>query len=271
MPKLVQLFDRLISENLFQSKEEALPYILAGKVYMGQQRAKSLMEYCDPIIPIIIKGKDCRFVSRGGIKLEHAIKAFNIDVQGRVCFDAGASTGGFTDCLLQHGALMVYAVDTGYGQLSGKLRQDKRVQTYEKTNISHPELLTLEPPPDLGCMDLSYLSVLKGIPIYQNIMQKKGEVICLVKPLFEINDPQARRSGIIPQSSYVNILNTLVSTINDFPYTSVTAVSASPIQGSGGTYEFLLHVQFSAQNKTYSLTQMIIQAVSMEPTDTMIP
>jgi len=270
MPKLVPLFDRLINDNLFKNKEEALPYILAGKVYIGQQRAKSLMECCDPKTPIIVKGKDTRFVSRGGIKLEYAIKAFNIDVQGRVCFDAGASTGGFTDCLLQHGARMVYAVDTGFGQLSGKLRQDKRVQNYEKTNISHPKLLTLEPLPDLGCMDLSYLSVLKGIPIYQSILRKKGEVICLVKPLFEINDPQARRSGIIPQSSYINILNTLVTALNNFPNLSVIGVAASPIRGSGGTYEFLLHVQFSAQHKTYSLAQMIIRAVSMEPFDTMI-
>ena len=191
------------------------------------------------------RGQALPYVAKGGLKLEGAIHDFGINVSGRVCIDAGASTGGFTHCLVKAGAALVYAVDVGFGQLMGSLRQDPHVVNLEKTNISDEKLLTLDPRPTLGSVDLSYLSLRKGIPAFAAVLHNTGELMCLVKPLFEVEDAQARRTGILPDSAYEPILNDLISDVNALPYARAVNVTHSPVTGNTGTREFFLHVVLS--------------------------
>ena len=138
-------------------------------------------------------------------------------MERRVCIDAGACTGGFTDCFLKHGAALVYAVEVGFGQLAGSLRQDPRVVNLERTNISDDRLLSLDPTPDLASVDLSYLSLRKGVPAFSRVMHGRGELLCLVKPLFETEDMEARRTGILSPDAYLPTLRGLIRDLNAQP------------------------------------------------------
>ena len=209
-----------------------------------------------------VRGMDMPFVSKGGLKLSGAIRDFGIDVTGRVCIDAGASTGGFTDCLVKSGAALVYAVDVGFGQLMGSLRQDPHVVNLEKTNISDEKLLSLDPKPTLGSVDLSYLSLRKGIPAFAAILKEEGELMCLVKPLFETEDAAARRSGVLPDDAYEGVLNDLIRDVNALPYAQAVNVTHSPVTGNAGTREFFLHVRLGRdKGPAVDLAQKARQAV----------
>ena len=177
MPKKVPLIPRLVNEAFFADEKTAAAFVLGGKVYVNGQRARA-GQVVDAAAVLSVPELAQRYASKGGYKLEGAIKAFDLDVTGRVCIDAGASTGGFTDCLLQHGAALVYAVDVGFGQLTGALRQNPRVVNRERTNLSDESLLSLDPRPTLGTCDLSYLSLTKAVPYYDNILHGNGELIC---------------------------------------------------------------------------------------------
>lgn len=242
MPKKVFVLQRLLAEGHFATREEALPHVMAGNVLIGGVRVRSLMERCGTELPILIKGQNMPYVAKGGLKLAGAIRDFKIAVSGRVCIDAGACTGGFTDCFLKHGASLVYAVEVGFGQLFGSLRQDKRVVNLEKTNISDEKLLSLSPVPRLGSVDLSYLSLRKGVPAFKTVMHGQGELLCLVKPLFEVDDSDARRTGVINPALYETVLQELIRDLNAQEHTAVFGVTPSPVTGNHGTHEFFLHV-----------------------------
>lgn len=257
--KKQSLADKLVNSGLCADKKQAAAFIMAGKVLVNDQPAKagSLVKESD-----VIRLKDMQpFASKGGLKLSGAIKAMDIEVAGKICLDAGASTGGFTDCLLQHGALMVYAVDVGFGQLTGALRQDERVKNLEKTNISDSSLLDLAPRPTLATCDLSYLSLREAVPLYKAIMHDEGEMLALVKPLFEIEDSNARRTGQIDQAAYEPLLKELAAYFNGLPQTSVAKVCASPITGNAGTLEFFFHIRFGEELQQPDLGQAIHASV----------
>jgi len=182
-------------------------------------------------------------------------------VKERVCIDAGACTGGFTDCLIKHGAKLVYAVEVGFGQLAGSLSQDERVVNLEKTNLGDEKLLSLNPVPTLGSVDLSYLSLVKAVPQYRAIMHDQGELMCLVKPLFETDDPVARRTGEIDPASYPSLLRSLCDTLDAQPNTHAAAVTHSPVTGNNGTHEFFLHVRFGTGEYPRVTDEAIHQAV----------
>jgi 23S rRNA (cytidine1920-2'-O)/16S rRNA (cytidine1409-2'-O)-methyltransferase len=189
--------DALLTERgIFESVEEARPWIMTGQVLVNEQ----LIDKPGMLVPrdavLRVRGRH-RYVSRGGYKLEAAIERFRVNVAGRVALDCGASTGGFTDCLLQHGARLVYAVEVGYGQLVGSLRADARVRNLERTNLSDLVSSDLNPPPSLVTLDLSYLSLTKALPIATALVEPEGYVLALLKPLFEVESPEARRSGQI--------------------------------------------------------------------------
>ncbi|TMD63375.1 MAG: TlyA family RNA methyltransferase [Chloroflexi bacterium] len=189
--------DALLAERgIFESAEEARPWIMTGQVLVNEQ----LIDKPGMLVPrdaaLRIRGRH-RYVSRGGYKLEAAIERFRVNVAGRVALDCGASTGGFTDCLLQHGARLVYAVEVGYGQLVGSLRADARVRNLERTNLSDLVSSDLDPPPSLVTLDLSYLSLTKALPVAAALVEPEGYVLALLKPLFEVESPEARRSGQI--------------------------------------------------------------------------
>ena len=189
--------DALLAERgIFESAEEARPWIMTGQVLVNEQLIDKpgMLVARDAVVRV--RGRH-RYVSRGGYKLEAAIERFRVNVAGRVALDCGASTGGFTDCLLQHGARLVYAVEVGYGQLVGSLRADARVRNLERTNLSDLVSSDLDPPPSLVTLDLSYLSLTKALPIAAAQVEPEGYVLALLKPLFEVESPEARRSGQI--------------------------------------------------------------------------
>lgn len=260
MKKLTAM-ERLISEGFFENKEAALPYLLSGAVYCGAQQIKTGGQRVSIELPMTVRGLYDRYVSKGGYKLEGAIEDFGISVENRVCIDAGACTGGFTDCLVQHGAALVYAVEVGFGQLMGKLSQDPRVVNLEKTNIGDDKLLTLDPVPMLGSVDLSYLSLEKAVPQFKRVMHDQGELICLVKPLFEIEDAEARRTGEIASGELLPLLKRLIATLNAQGGTMVKDVTASPVTGNHGTVEFFLRVAFGSAGIAPELDEAAARAV----------
>lgn len=255
------LTDRLVESRLCADKKQATALVMAGKVLVNNQPACAgcMVKEDDKVR---LKDQKCPYASKGGLKLEGALAAMNIDVAGKVCLDAGASTGGFTDCLLQHGAGMVYAVDAGFGQLTGVLRQNEKVRNLEKTNLSDPVLLSLEPRPMIATCDLSYLSLKDAVPLYRDILHNQGELIALVKPLFEIDDPQARRSGQIPAAAFEPLLMELSRHLNSLSGINVCAVCASPVTGNTGTIEFFFHIQFGAVNERFDLSDSIKHSVT---------
>lgn len=243
MAKKQKAIDLLLSGGYFAEEKEARSAILAGEVYAGNQRVASPGQMLAGDAALRVKGRELPYISKGGLKLEGALRDFGVDVRDRVCIDAGASTGGFTHCLLKAGAARVYAVDVGYGQLMGSLRQDPRVVNLERTNISDEKLLSLDPRPTLGTVDLSYLSLRKGIPAFAEVLGYAGELLCLVKPLFEVEDSEARRTGVLPEDAYLPILTDLIRDVNAWTWAAAVGVTHSPVTGNTGTREFFLHVR----------------------------
>jgi 23S rRNA (cytidine1920-2'-O)/16S rRNA (cytidine1409-2'-O)-methyltransferase len=236
------VWELLINRGLFDNKKSIESWIMAGKVLVNKQRVYTVGQMVLPTDEIVVRGINQKYVSKGGLKLEGALSDFNINLEGLVAIDAGASTGGFTDCLLQHGASKVYAVDVGYGQLAGKLRVDSRVVNMEKVNISDIIQEHLTPNPTLATVDLSYLSLKDAIPIFAAILNFKGELICLVKPLFEVENSEIRRTGKISDiNTYKEILINLVEYTNDIGY-KVIGITHSHITGNNGTIEFFLRI-----------------------------
>ena len=262
MSKKLRALDLILQRGLIADEKEARACLMAGQVYSGSRRIAGASEMLPIDCELHVRGLDMSFVSKGGLKLSGAIRDFDIDVTGRVCIDAGASTGGFTDCLVKSGAALVYAVDVGFGQLMGSLRQDPHVVNLEKTNISDEKLLSLDPKPTLGSVDLSYLSLRKGITAFAAILKEEGELMCLVKPLFETEDAAARRSGVLPDDAYEGVLSDLIRDVNALPYAQAVNVTHSPVTGNAGTREFFLHVRLGRdKGPAVDLAQKARQAV----------
>ncbi len=245
MSKKLRALDLILQRGLIADEKEARACLMAGQVYSGSRRIAGASEMLPIDCELHVRGMDMPFVSKGGLKLSGAIRDFDIDVTGRVCIDAGASTGGFTDCLVQQGAARVYAVDVGFGQLAGRLRAHPAVVNLERTNIGDASLLALEPPPTLGTVDLSYLSLRKAVPLFARILRGQGDLLCLVKPLFEIDDASARRSGVIDPEAYQPLLESLA---DDFARAyAVRGIVQSPVTGNNGTLEFFLWLSLDAR------------------------
>jgi 23S rRNA (cytidine1920-2'-O)/16S rRNA (cytidine1409-2'-O)-methyltransferase len=192
-----------------------------------------------------------KYVNKGGLKLEKALTDFNICVRGKIALDCGASTGGFTDCLLQNGAMAVYAVDVGYGQLAGKLLIDDRVVNMEKTNLSDERLKTLNPPPEIVTLDLSYLSLISAVDICENILSPGGIAICLIKPIFEVDSREIRRTGKInDRTLLMALLSDMLAGFENSGW-RIVGFTNSPIRGNRGTLEF-----FTALTKNASIASI---------------
>jgi hemolysin TlyA family protein len=193
-----QRLDKLMVERgLAPSREKAQALIMAGQVVVGDHAAQKAGQQVTDEVEIRIKGELLPYVSRGGLKLAQGLDAFGIDPAGRIAIDVGASTGGFTDCLLQRGASRVYAVDVGYGQLAWKLREDARVVVMEKTNIRHLQPESLEPLPDLAVIDASFISLNLVLPPTLALLKRPAEVVALVKPQFEVGKGAVGKGGIV--------------------------------------------------------------------------
>jgi len=232
------VFDR----GLVPSRERAKTTIMSGAVFVNGQRADkpgmSVPEDCE----ISIKGDTLKYVSRGGLKLEKALKVFNFDPAGMICIDCGASTGGFTDVLLQNGAKKVYAVDVGYGQLAWSLRSDERVVCMERTNIRYVTPEHIHEAADLAVMDLSFISLKLVLPAVRQLLKPDGHAICLIKPQFEAGKEKVGKKGVVRDSAvHLEVINDILSFVPTAGYTAV-GLSFSPIKGPEGNIEYLCHL-----------------------------
>lgn len=259
--KKIKLTEYLVSSGHAPDIKSSAAMIMAGEVYVNGQIARSGAVVTEDM-QVTVKGEGLPYASKGGFKLSGALDDFGIDVTGFICVDAGASTGGFTDCLRQRGAKLVYAVDVGYGQLMGRLRQDSGIVNLEKTNISDEKLLSLDPTPHFGTVDCSYLSLRKAIPYFAAVLHGTGELVCLVKPLFEIDSAEARRTGVIPDDAYIPLLCDLIKDINALPGCVCLGLTHSHVTGNAGTREFFLHVKLGSQIAAPDLSDSIARAVT---------
>ena len=235
-PPRVRLDQLLVDRGFFVDVKTARGWIMAGSVIVDEVREDKPGTMVDANAGVRVRGMDLPYASRGGLKLAAALDAFRVKVRGRTAIDAGASTGGFTDCLLERGAALVYSVDVGFGQLVGRLRQDPRVRNMERTNIGDVTPDMLDPRPSLGVIDLSYLSLQVSVPIVANLLDKEEEpeIVALVKPLFEV--PAAVSD--LTEEQYRAALGRALSA--GIPAgMAPRAVMASPVLGSRGTLEFL--------------------------------
>lgn len=229
----------LVSKGLATSRKRALGLILAGKVLVNDDKVTKAGARVPENASIRITGNDMRYVSRGGIKLEAAIRTFQIDIAGCKCLDVGASTGGFTDCLLQHGANHVIAVDVGYGQLDWKLRTDPRVTVLERTNIRYLTRAHLDESVDLACIDVSFISLKLALPAILQFIKSNGHIICLIKPQFEVGKGLVGKRGVVRDPAlHKAVIDNLDKTFWDLGLRRLGLIP-SPILGAKGNQEFL--------------------------------
>ena len=236
--------DKLVLERgLAPSRERAKALIMAGQVVVDDHLADKAGLMVSLEAEIRLKGEPLPYVSRGGLKLAQGLDTFGIEVGGFTALDVGASTGGFTDCLLQRGARRVYAVDVGYGQLAWKLREDPRVVSLEKTNIRHLEPGTLPEVPDLAVIDASFISLDKVLPPTLRLIKEGGTVVALIKPQFEVGRGQVGKGGVVRDEKKHAEVVAAISALAESLGLLVLGVCDSPILGPKGNKEFLIHLR----------------------------
>ncbi|NJC89074.1 MAG: TlyA family RNA methyltransferase [Desulfuromonas sp.] len=236
----------LVDRGLTGSRERARALILAGQVIVGEHAVDKAGTKVEVDVPIRVRGEDIPFVSRGGVKLAHALAAFAVAVTGRTAIDVGASTGGFTDCLLQRGAAKVYAVDVGYGQLAWKLREDPRVVCLERTNIRHLSTESLGERPDLAVIDASFISLDKVLPSTLALLAPGAEVVALIKPQFEVGRGLVGKGGVVRDPDQQAAVVAKVGEQAELLGCTVLGVTESPLLGQKGNREFLIHLRKGA-------------------------
>ncbi len=255
-----RLDDLLVELGYFEDLRTAQAWIMSGNVVVDGRVVTKSGTKLSSLPDIHLRGLPLKFASRGGYKLEHALRRFSIDVNGLICLDGGASTGGFTDCLLQNGAARVYAVEVGFGQLRGKLAADPRVVSWERTNISDVNIDDLSPPLDFACADLSYLSLRKAVAIIGQLFRQRPHMVFLLKPLYEglQQDKKANPEalGDIVQKVVTDL------TKSDMPPTDGTV---SPLLGSNGAVEFLLEFGGTLPQSSDEVIQRIIDELERRP------
>lgn len=235
----------LVERGLAETREKAKRAVMAGLVYSNENRLDKPGEKISVELPLVIKGNALPYVSRGGLKLEKALEVFNVDIKDKILLDIGASTGGFTDCALQHGAKSSYALDVGYNQLAWKLRQDERVTVMERTNFRYvtPADLVGEMP-NFASIDVSFISLKLILPVLKTLLVEGSDVVALVKPQFEAGREQVGKKGIVRDPKvHASVLNEMIHFALSIGY-DVKNLSFSPITGGEGNIEFLLHLRW---------------------------
>ena len=235
--------DVLLTEGGYaETRSKAQALIMAGLVYVDGQKADKPGVAYERSRTIEVRGAACPYVSRGGLKLEKALRDFGVDPTGCVCSDSGASTGGFTDCLLQKGARKVFAIDVGYGQLAWKIREDPRVVCMERTNIRNVTPEDLGEPLDLSVVDVSFISLKLVLPVVYRLLKPDGQVLCLIKPQFEAGKEKVGKKGVVRDpETHREVLGSFLETAREIGF-SVRNLTYSPVKGPEGNIEFLGHL-----------------------------
>lgn len=254
----------LVQLGLANSRELAKAYIMAGNVYVDGQKEDKAGTKVAVNANIEVKGSQMKYVSRGGYKLEKAINEFGVQLEGKICLDIGASTGGFTDCMLQNGASKVYAIDVGYGQFAWKLRNDERVICLEKTNVRY---VTHEQVPDEGdfaSIDVSFISLTKVLPAVLGVLGANGQLVCLIKPQFEAGREKVGKKGVVRD---INVHREVIEMIVNYVRAQnlgILALDFSPIKGPEGNIEYLIYLDKSQTGMTEEEVQARLEEVVAE-------
>ena len=255
----IRLDALLVQKGLIQSRERAKAVIMAGQVYIDNQKCDKAGQMVDEGSAPEVRGETLKYVSRGGLKLEKAMAEFPITLDGKVAMDIGASTGGFTDCMLQNGAKKVFAVDVGYGQFAWKLRNDERVVNMERTNIRYVTPEDIGEKIDFASIDVSFISLRLVLPVAKNLLSADGEIVALIKPQFEAGRGQVGKKGVVKD---IKVHYEVIKTVLDFARSIdfyVAGLSFSPIKGPEGNIEYLAYLKKSECED--NITDEIIKTV----------
>ena len=232
----------LVEKGYADTRSKAQAIIMSGQVYVAGQKADKPGISYEETVDLEVRTGGCPYVSRGGLKLEKALRDFGVDPTGFVCSDSGASTGGFTDCLLQQGASKVFAIDVGYGQLDWKIRSDSRVVVMERTNVRYVTPEQLGEPLDLSVIDVSFISLKIVLPVIKTFLKPTGQVLCLIKPQFEAGKEKVGKKGVVRDPAvHQEVLDNFVSLANELEF-KILGLTFSPVKGPEGNIEFLAHL-----------------------------
>lgn len=245
MPVRKRLDLLLVEKGLAESREKAKAIIMSGIVYANNQKADKAGSTYPDDIALEVRGNTLRYVSRGGLKLEKAVSAFSLDLRGVIAMDIGASTGGFTDCMLQNGAKKVYSIDVGYGQLAWKLRQDERVVNLERTNFRYVTSEQIPDMVDFFSVDVSFISLKKILPVARGFLKDGGTAVCLIKPQFEAGRENVGKNGVVRDPKiHAAVIKDIIEFASGNGY-SVLGLDHSPVKGPEGNIEYLLYIKKS--------------------------
>ena len=254
----------LVDKGHFESRERAKKAIMAGLVFVDNQRCDKPGTEVNEDANILVKGNPIPYVSRGGLKLEKAMKCFGVTLNDKVCMDIGASTGGFTDCMLQNGAVKVFSIDVGYGQLAWKLRQDERVVCMERTNIRHVTIEDTKEFADFASIDVSFISLRLVLPKAKELLNRDGEVVALIKPQFEAGKEKVGKKGVVRDKKvHIEVIETISQFAVDNGFT-ILHLDYSPIKGPEGNIEYLIHLRNNNDDFTFdkeSFDKKIVEVV----------
>lgn len=235
----------LVKQGLAESREKAKAVIMAGEVFVDNQREDKAGQTFPTTAKIEVRGKKMKYVSRGGYKLERAMEAFPIVLKDKVCMDVGSSTGGFTDCMLQNGARFVYAIDVGTNQLAWKLRQDERVKSMERTNIRYVVPEDIGEPVDFVSVDVAFISLTKVLSPVKALMKEEGQIVCLIKPQFEAGREKVGKKGVVRDKKvHREVIETVMNHSLSLGF-HILGIDHSPIRGPEGNIEYLLYMENS--------------------------
>ena len=242
----------LVKKNLAESREKAKAIIMSGIVYVDGQKEDKAGSTFEETAQVEVRGSTLKYVSRGGLKLEKAMTHFGATLDGKVCMDVGASTGGFTDCMLQNGAVKVYSVDVGHGQLAWKLRNDERVVCMEKTNIRYVTPEDIADQIQFVSIDVSFISLTKVLGPVKALMEPDGEVVCLIKPQFEAGREKVGKKGVVREKSvHLEVIEMVASFAGSIGFEALH-LEFSPIKGPEGNIEYLLHLRNCTDGTTFT-------------------
>ena len=260
MKDKIRLDTALVEQGHVSGRDRAKALIMAGQVYVNGEKVTKAGEEIPGTASIEVRGEALPYVSRGGLKLEKAVKSFSLSIQDQVCGDIGASTGGFTDCMLQNGASRVYAVDVGYGQLDWRLRSDSRVVVLERTNARYLTREQIPEPLGLVTIDASFISLTLLLPVLPPLMKEEADLVCLIKPQFEAGRDKVGKNGVVRDEA---VHREVIRKVADFGLgagLSPRGLDFSPITGPKGNIEYLLHLVHSPKGEELS-SQLILETV----------
>lgn len=251
----------MVNRNLAESREKAKAIIMSGIVYVDGQKEDKAGSSFEETVKIEVRGNTLKYVSRGGLKLEKAMEQFGLTLNDKICMDVGASTGGFTDCMLQNGAVKVFSIDVGHGQLAWKLRNDERVVCMERTNMRYVTKEDIPDPVDFSSIDVSFISLTKILTPVKNLLVPDGEVVCLIKPQFEAGREKVGKKGVVrDRKVHKEVIQMVLDYALSIGFTPLH-LDFSPVKGPEGNIEYLLHLRNSQEAAEERNFEQLIEEV----------